>query len=160
MTGSATTLGIADKHKAAALAAERKGGKSGKQGENDDAMLMKHYEGMIDATDDVDDYAEAETVAVKMEIKEERIDRDHEDEEDEDEPTPPAAVQLEATVPGGLASSSKMVNVTGIPKALDDITEEDQEEMTPDEYQVSNDLFVCRTPAYARRRIMMLLPHD
>jgi transcription initiation factor TFIIE subunit alpha len=89
VTGSATTLGIADQTKSAKLAAERKAGVSTGQGESEDAMLMQHYEGMDDVSEDGDEPIPAK-VAVKVEVKPEPIDVDHEDEEDEEADTPPA----------------------------------------------------------------------
>jgi transcription initiation factor TFIIE subunit alpha len=138
VTGSATTLGIKDKTKAAALAAERNNGKSGKQADMDDASLLKHYEGMYDDSAGGDDQGQTQA-AVAFEVKAEQFDHDHEDEEEADEPTPPAeSTPVDALVSGGLAgTSTKMISVNGVSKPLDEITEEDQEEMTPDEYQVS-----------------------
>lgn len=85
---------------------------------------------MYDATGISDD----EEAPVKVEVKKEMFTGENESEEEEDEPTPPAEIhQMES-------ASGTMVNVNGVPKALEDITDDDQEEMTPDEYQVSSHL--------------------
>lgn len=131
-------------------------------------MLMQHYEGMDDGSDgerDIEDFKPE----VKVEVKEEVMDPDQEQEEEEDLPTPPAMQTQAQASAGGVGDNRQMVNgmlhfarlgflsssrltpliVNGVPKALDDVTEDDQEEMTPDEYQVSHCLLAAIHISYA-----------
>ncbi|ORY21847.1 hypothetical protein BCR39DRAFT_552714 [Naematelia encephala] len=116
VTGSATSLGIEGQRRAA-LAADggRRQSKDGKA--VDDDVLEEHYAQL--GGDGIEQDKE-EDVVVKLETETEIISTMNGHVPDGDG---------NGNVGGGI-----VINVAGVPKPIDDITEDDQEMMTPEEY--------------------------
>ncbi|GFZ43208.1 hypothetical protein JCM24511_00927 [Saitozyma sp. JCM 24511] len=155
VTGSATSLGLEDARKANKLAEEaRRRATAGHTADEGDDALAAHYAD-LDApppvikpepgldqmqVHELEDEDEPMVVKVEPGVEDVRqgvvadgnggVENGHlEDEEEEGE------LETAGTTPAAEKTSGVMVMVAGIPKPLDDITEEDQELMTTDEYQ-------------------------
>ncbi|WVW82174.1 hypothetical protein I302_104180 [Kwoniella bestiolae CBS 10118] len=136
VTGQKTTLGIADQRRKQLLE-ERNRGLGGNK-EVEDESLKAHYE-ILDDDGDGDggdeDFEETPTPALEVPLVKvedrvmEVLDDDDEDEEGLEDvtPTPGEAVN------GG--EGGKMVTVNGVPKRVDDVTDDDHEIMTTEEYE-------------------------
>ncbi|WWC58518.1 uncharacterized protein I303_101061 [Kwoniella dejecticola CBS 10117] len=157
VTGQATTLGLADQKRKRILA-ERLRGNGGAE-EIEDESLRAHYEildedgdGDMDGDMDGDEFEETPTPTIEKEIPIPAIkveapiqagqshrNGDEEEDEDEDEgmediaSAPLSDAYIGAN--GGAEGSGKMVNVGGIPKPIEDVTDDDHELMSTEEYE-------------------------
>lgn len=123
VTGDATTLGIKEAVLAEKRMSEGPSGRTEKQAAEDDDDLAAHYANMDnDDEDDEDDMEEAD--ADDMELAQDETSM---------EPTPGDTPAGTGAEPAG--DDGAMVSVGGVMKPLLDVTEADQDEMTPAEYE-------------------------
>ncbi|WRT64034.1 uncharacterized protein IL334_000961 [Kwoniella shivajii] len=135
VTGQATTLGIADQKRKKILEDRARGLKGEKEFE--DESLKAHYEILGDddgdgnGEDGEDGFEEIEQVnpVTKMDTVV-NVDRDQDEEGEEvllEDVTP---VRVDTPTQGGT-----MVTVNGVPKRIEDVTDDDHDVMTTDEYE-------------------------
>ncbi|WVR05829.1 hypothetical protein IAU60_002855 [Kwoniella sp. DSM 27419] len=150
VTGQATTLGLADKRRRDQLA-ERNRTVNGGDQEGEDDVLAAHYEilGEDEGEMEMDDvggrngYASEVSPAsqVKLELGSASLSADvvdAADDDDEEEGTEgvadePGSVPVQASA--GSTARGVTVTVNGVPKRLEDVTDEDHEFMTTEEYE-------------------------
>ncbi|WVQ71031.1 hypothetical protein IAR50_000556 [Cryptococcus sp. DSM 104548] len=116
VTGDATTLGINDRNQKAAVAERARLAAGGKEQKTSDESLAAHYEMLAEEEEEEDEEFE-ETAVVS--------------EEPSVTPQEPE-VAIYGTVAEG---EGKMVTVAGQPKRVEDVTDEDQELMSTEEYE-------------------------
>lgn len=124
VTGTATSLGLANNAGHAGPAANGKTAETGK--DDDDEELAAHYATLAEGEDvrEIDDLEEPGSVAVAPPVDVEAVTYEG-----------PSGKQGK-TVNGVCDRSQRSSAVNGVPKRIEEITEEDQEMMTPEEYQV------------------------
>ncbi|WWD18054.1 hypothetical protein CI109_102501 [Kwoniella shandongensis] len=140
VTGQATTLGLDYQRRLAA--AEERGRKiTGNGGENADEVLALHYENLEEEEDDEveevgvengNDIVKVETTRAPVVVD----DDDEEGDDDDDDMEDVGASQGEQNGgANGSQSTGKYVTVNGQSKRVEDVTDEDQEAMTTEEYE-------------------------
>ncbi|TYJ57581.1 hypothetical protein B9479_001663 [Cryptococcus floricola] len=118
VTGDATTLGINDRNQKAAVAERARLAAGGTEQTTSDESLAAHYEMLAEGEEEEEDDEEFEETAVVS---------------GETSITPPEPD--EATNEASAEGEGKMVTVAGQPKRVEDVTDEDQDLMTTEEYE-------------------------
>jgi transcription initiation factor TFIIE subunit alpha len=131
VTGEKTTLGLKEDALARAQAEANRGGPKTDTRDEDDALLAAHYANLEDGgDDDFDDETEEPPTTGPTAVA-------------SAEPTPAATgtqtpdVPVPAEEEATSAVPDVMVFVAGVAKRLADVTDADEDLMTPDEYEVS-----------------------
>ncbi|WWC66463.1 uncharacterized protein I206_100365 [Kwoniella pini CBS 10737] len=142
VTGQATTLGIADQKRKQILAERNKFNENEK--EFQDESLKAHYEILDENEQGEDEFEETPTPTIEKEIQipsikiENAIDMLEDDEDDEE------GMEDISSIPNGInkedergrrEGNGQMVNVAGIPKNIEDVTDDDYELMSTEEYE-------------------------
>ncbi|KAK4685439.1 transcription initiation factor TFIIE subunit alpha, partial [Tremellales sp. Uapishka_1] len=127
VTGSATALGLDDiKRQAEAGPRKRKGPRN--KAELDDAELAQHYASLDQEKPKAVTLPVTPVKAEPMPVKAEPTPVEEDEEGDE--------MEEMADVEDPKEIGGKMVMVNGVEKRLEDVTEDDEEEMSPEEYTV------------------------